>query len=333
MCREIELSTARARLLEFEEGNEGKLKATLHLPASKTDLRACGVARSLVCSCSSSSASSSPSSSPSPECVVHVLLEHALFLRRRFPDRWSGAGPDWDLPLFPDELGEVVTKHAMAEAIKEAGRLLGVSVASPDGSERITGHSLRVSGAQGLAQLGWHLWTVQLHGRWGSEVVKRYFRDSPLASAALTSSASGPSRELDVEALVAAVVSKMSHPDSAVSARMVRPHVAQRIPQSLPPLAEIAAQVESERSAVSAEPEPFCSHFVLNTGSGTYHRRASRVGSAACGWSFSGLEHALVPDVDAGPQCWIQLCSRCWPGLREAAKATGIIRVLPDVSA
>ena len=152
----------------------------------------------------------------------------------------------------------------MAEAIREAGRMLGVSVSSPDGSERITGHSLRVSGAQGLAQLGWHLWTVQLHGRWGSEVVKRYFRDSPLASAALTSSTSGPSRELDVEALVAAVVSKMSHPDSAVSARMVRPHVAQRIPQSLPPLAEIAAQVVSERSAMSAEPEPRRSHFVLN---------------------------------------------------------------------
>ena len=332
MCREIELSTARARLLEFETGNEGKIKATLHLPASKTDLKACGVARSLMCSCSSSATSSS-SSSPSPECVVHALLEHAVMLRRRFPGRWSEDGPDWDLPLFPDELGEVVTKHSMAEAIREAGRMLGVSVSSPDGSERITGHSLRVSGAQGLAQLGWHLWTVQLHGRWGSEVVKRYFRDSPLASAALTSSTSGPSRELDVEALVAAVVSKLSHPDSAVSARLVRPHVAQRIPQSLPPLAEIAAQVESERSAVSTEPEPRCSHFVLNTGSGTYHRRAPRDGSASCGWSYSGLEHALVPDVGAGPQCWIQLCSRCWPGLREAAKATGVLRVLPDLSA
>ena len=181
--------------------------------------------------------------------------------------------------------------------------------------------------------MGWHLWTVQLHGRWGSEVVKRYFRDSPLASAALTSSTSGPSRELDVEALVAAVVSKMSHPDSAVSARMVRPHVAQRIPQSLPPLAEIAAQVVSERSAVSTEPMPRCSHFVLNTGSGTYHRRAPHDCSASCGWSYSGLEHALVPDVDAVPQCWIQLCSRCWPGLREAAKATGVLCVLPDVSA
>ena len=220
----------------------------------------------------------------------------------------------------------------MAEVIRKAGSILGVSVASPDGSERITGHSLRVSGAQGLVHLGWHLWTVQLHGRWGSDVVKHYIRDSPLSSAALSSSSDGPSRELDVEALVAAVVSKLGRADSVVSARMVRPLVAQPSPPGLPPLAEIAAQVESERSAVGTEPEPRCSHFVLNTGSGIYHRRAQRAGFAACGWSYGSHEHALVPDASAGPQCWIQLCSRCWPELRSSAKASGVLHILPDVS-
>ena len=103
-------------------------------------------------------------------------------------------------------------------------------MASPDGSERVTGHSLRVSGAQGLALLGLHLWTVQLHGRWGSDVVKRYIRDSPLSSAALTSFPSGPSREMDVEALVAAVVSKLSARDQAVTARVVRPQLGTQQP-------------------------------------------------------------------------------------------------------
>ena len=198
LCREVELSTARARLVVFERLGSGKLKATLHLPASKTDLRAEGVSRSLLCSCS-------PSSSPS-SCVVHVLLQHVGVLRREFLDRWTAEGPEFDLPLFPTMEGEVVTKHAMAECVREAGRQLGVPVASPDGSERITGHSLRVTGAQGLTLLGWHLWTVQLHGRWGSDVVKRYIRDAPLAAAATTSSPS-PARELDVEAPVAVIVS------------------------------------------------------------------------------------------------------------------------------
>ena len=73
LCREIELSSQRARLLEFElqalESDGRRIwKASMHLPASKTDLQAAGVSRSLVCSCRSPS-------SPSPSCVVHVLLD------------------------------------------------------------------------------------------------------------------------------------------------------------------------------------------------------------------------------------------------------------------
>ena len=88
LCRELELSSQRARLLEFElvkmEDSGRKMwKASLHLPASKTDLVAAGVSRSLLCSCSSSS------SSPSSSCVVHALLDHVLHLRRRFGHLWG----------------------------------------------------------------------------------------------------------------------------------------------------------------------------------------------------------------------------------------------------
>ena len=47
---------------------------------------------------------------------------------------------------------------------------------SPDGSEAITGHSLRVTGAQGLARFGLDAWTIQLIGRWGSAAILRYIR-------------------------------------------------------------------------------------------------------------------------------------------------------------
>ena len=79
MCRELELSSFRARLLEFErvpgELGAGVWKASMHLPASKTDLQAAGVSRSLLCTCSLSSRSSSSipsatSSSSSPRRLV-----------------------------------------------------------------------------------------------------------------------------------------------------------------------------------------------------------------------------------------------------------------------
>ena len=63
--------------------------------------------------------------------------------------------------LFLPHVGLAVQKGPMADTVREAGRLLSGAVSAPDGSERITGHSLRVTGAQGLVLRGWHLWAVQ----------------------------------------------------------------------------------------------------------------------------------------------------------------------------
>ena len=96
-----------------------------------------------------------------------------------------------------------------------------------------------------------------------------------------------------------------------------------------PPIASVAEQLEAERFARD-EPEPLIERFVLNTRSGTYHRRvdASASSAAACGWSFRSNPHAFVPDVRAGPKCKAQLCARCWPTLRAVASATGEVRLL-----
>ena len=67
----------------------------------------------------------------------------------------------------------------MVDTILLASRLLGVAD-SPDGTLRVTGHSLRSTGAQGLIHLGWRPDAVQLMGRWLSEAVKRYTRDAAL---------------------------------------------------------------------------------------------------------------------------------------------------------
>ena len=67
----------------------------------------------------------------------------------------------------------------MTSTIVGAARRLGMADL-PDGSQRVTGHSLRSTGAQGLVLLGWRTDAVQLMGRWQSEAVKRYTRDAAL---------------------------------------------------------------------------------------------------------------------------------------------------------
>ena len=68
-------------------------------------------------------------------------------------------------PFFPTRKGGVCTKEAMTETFCAAARTLGVPLESADGSEYISGHTLRVTGAQGLAGLGLDLWAIQLFGR------------------------------------------------------------------------------------------------------------------------------------------------------------------------
>ena len=62
-------------------------------------------------------------------------------------------------------------KVALAAAFFCEAGLLGVPAVPPDGSEAITGHSLRAPRAQGLYRLGLDTWTAQLFGRWGSATV------------------------------------------------------------------------------------------------------------------------------------------------------------------
>ena len=70
----------------------------------------------------------------------------------------------------------------MVDTIRRAAELLQLPPLSPDGVPRWTGHTLRVTGAQGLALAGLDTWAIQLLGRWGSEAVRSYIRQAPLAA-------------------------------------------------------------------------------------------------------------------------------------------------------
>ena len=167
LMREIELATVRAGHLSLHGG-----VVSLLLPASKTDTQAFGASRSHRCGCGQGR--------ESPGCPYHAAWDQLLWLRRTFPLHFDSLGrPHRDLPLFPDESGQTVAKAKMVETIVQAARTLGIQDA-PDGAERISGHSLRVTGAQGLVILGWPSEAVRLMGRWESKDVERYIRLAPL---------------------------------------------------------------------------------------------------------------------------------------------------------
>lgn len=115
------------------------------------------------------------------------------------------------LPLFPDAAGGFCTKEGMAATIVHAGTRLGVPVQTSDGSERLSGHSLRATGAQGpcLARLGLDLWAIQLLGRWGSDRVKGYIREAQLASSA--SWAARAARRQNLEDVARRILKKFGH--------------------------------------------------------------------------------------------------------------------------
>ena len=140
------------------------------LPASKSDLRADGVERTHQCGCTGAS---------SVGCPVCAMRAHLEFLRKAFPHQVVGGSFNEDFPLFPTEDGKVCTKEALAATMVAAAVFLDVPTESADGTEYISGHTLRVTGAQGLARLGLDIWAIQLFGRWGVDSVKGYVRLVP----------------------------------------------------------------------------------------------------------------------------------------------------------
>jgi len=90
-----------------------------------------------------------------------------------------------------------VAKPAMVETISFAARWLKLDLVSPDRSLRISGHSLRPTGAQGLTKLGLDVWAIELLGRWGGATVRKYVRDATVSIAAARARSAAMSMNLD----------------------------------------------------------------------------------------------------------------------------------------
>jgi len=174
MMRETELANTRALLAKVTA--HGGTIGELTLPATKTDAQALGATSAHGCTCGLGS--------PRADCPAHALWDQLLFLTKRFPSRFRQGVPDASLPLFPTAAGTPASKEAMTATIVEGARLLGCPLRNTDASARVSGHSLRPTGAQGLARLGVDAWSIQLIGRWGSSTVMTYIREAAVDAAA-----------------------------------------------------------------------------------------------------------------------------------------------------
>ena len=105
-------------------------------------------------------------------CPYHYAVDLLSSLDAEFP----GHGPD--APLFPTRTGKVPTKGAVVAAITELVLITGIWLTAQ--AKAIAGHVLRVTGARFLTRHGLDILSVQLLGRWGSNVIAQYIGEVPV---------------------------------------------------------------------------------------------------------------------------------------------------------
>ena len=265
LLRELEAAGARARHVTIELGTP--VVATFLLPTSKTDPEAKGVARAHPCVCGGGPYR--------VDCPAHAAWDQLIMLRRRFPHRHVDGRPHVDLPLFPDVFGKVATKKHFAQTIAECAVRSEQPTQNVDGTLKVTGHSLRASGAQMLAHLGFGLLDVQLIGRWGSDALLTYVRGAAVGKTAARARApqlAGSVREL-ASAAAAAGVPRGTAPDFEEQARrwftewlptataQLRPTLVQEVVEHLKRTQRTSSDrsTSSSRSSSSAGSSSSCS--------------------------------------------------------------------------
>ena len=216
----------------------------------------------------------------------------------------------------------------MLATVEKAASLLGVPLVAPDGTERVTGHSLRCTGAHGLASLGWHLWTVQMMGRWESDVVKGYLGDAPLSVAQVNCRRLQDGVTGDFASLVEEVRRSMGSSSSSDppinegrQARTTTEGSTELAPQDL--LHEAITEAKELIAAEAAREGFDLSDLVVNLRGHKFHRIKSAE-RAICGWQYSqpGAQSSFVLLESEGPQVHGDLCEKCFaaviPGLHLA---------------
>ena len=154
LLREIDLAALQVQDVTMEAGR-GCGRTTIWIGPDKVNTKGKKCPRSLECCCPET---------PCPVAAVKVLLAAA-----------AARSDSQEENLVCTTTGEGVSKSRMVEAIvayAAHGKVVG---------KRITGHSMRTTGAQWLAARNVSEGRISFFGRWVSRQVLRYARESLLA--------------------------------------------------------------------------------------------------------------------------------------------------------
>ena len=313
MMREVEAANARISDVTVKV-HDGKPRVCWALPASKTDQRAVGVSRAHGCLCGAS---------PRPSCPAHAAWAHITELKARFGELPA------DSPFFPDARGRTCTKEAMASTLVEAARFLDAPIESATG--RITGHSMRVTGAQGMASAGLDLWAIQLLGRWGSMAVRTYVREAHLDQAELWAQKVAQQTDLSEMTKSLAKQVEVNMKDTEVWKALERK--AAEVVKEAASNQRLQMPLEDCAEALAAEAIPVVSKSarldVVTSSCGVVHQVAFgppeaelALSMTTCGWRFGGAAGAKLSPRAELPPVYKRLCARCFPEEREEGKRT-----------
>ena len=290
MTREIEISCA-GRCHVFED--EDNLEVTWSLPVSKCDPRAIGTTRTWGCVCSGDMSQACPYHSMRSQLARVDCL--ALRLCRK---------PN-ELPLFPDDQGNEISKLSAVECINHLVTLTGSPVISPQGKPLYGGHSMRTGGAVALSALGLDLQRIECMARWQSPMILHYARNAPLKS--ITSEFKLRKKMASAEAHAEDTARHLASVQRTLDALFNK-------------LNSVQLKDDLWASRISdLEAKNSCVQYVLNLKGGMWHKTCMHnslcqvsTWRTNCGWLYMNSNHELkssLPDFDSDSA----ICGRCLP--------------------
>ena len=304
MLREIELAGAYRQHLTIEAG-EIRLLIPVHKTASAGTL----TSRSLRCPCRTVE---------HRLCPWHAAERHLIRLNGMPASRSSVVQP-----LMPDPLGNVVTKIAFVEALRQMLTRAGVTVflEGDDGQQipRFGGHSMRVSGAMMLANAKVPVYLIQLLGRWSSSAIERYIQQAPLTSVPSLPDGVLGSQSLQIpeawEASPSTPGQLVSPPTPAPVVHQLTQQVHQydgRVPALASQVETLQREVQVMRGLISTPEATFVSRprsRVVHISLIDEQSNIPQVWQTKCGWSYGCSRFFRLQVIEDR----FTKCKKCFP--------------------
>jgi hypothetical protein len=298
LMREIELAGLLVHDITVSPGPQCGT-ATLLLAVSKTDVTAKGARRTLGCCCPSALC---------PTAAVRRLLASASGL----------AASDFVVRSLK---GQPATKAEVVREVRHVGKLLGVS-------RGISGHSLRVSGAQRLALAGVSVPRITLFGRWASRAMVSYARESLLGARGGGLSEQVADVDFSERGLITLARSTTADaPEAAVREFIMcagsNPMGSLGKEALCRRWADLADKAKLERASSSSSSSSPSLPSLIRSRAGVVHKVVSQR-ITRCGWTWSLNEDTEPVDAGAALSCRKCAGTRLMWGARRARAATSV---------